>query len=116
MRRVPMTGGTRGAVWPMLLALALPGVARALVVDDRGEMRLGLRAYTAARIGTERMNGEANADPLTFPGSAYGHLRQHRYFLEVKFDHDIRRLATTTPGAAWLLGWFDPSELRYSLQ
>lgn len=95
-------------------ALAAPGASHALVLDDRGEMRLGLRAYTAARFGTEQTAGEDN--PLNFPGSGVGHLRQHRYFLEVKLDHDIRRLATTTPGPAWLLGWFDPQRLRYSLQ
>src|SRR4029077_13255534 len=41
---------------------------------------------------------------------------QHRYFLELKLDHDLRRLATTTKGAAWLFGWFAPSVLSYSLQ
>jgi hypothetical protein len=43
-------------------------------------------------------------------------LRQHRYFLELKLDHDIRRLATTTMGAARLFGWLDPDTLKYSLQ
>ena len=88
--------------------------AHALTLDDRGEMRLGMRAYTAVRIGTEEMGGEDN--PLTFPHSGAGHVRQNRYFLELKLDHDIRRLATTTKGAAWLLGWFNPSRLSYSLQ
>jgi hypothetical protein len=88
--------------------------AQALTLDDRGEMRLGMRTYTAARIGTEEIGGDDN--PLNFPHSEAGHLRQHRYFLELKFDHDIRRLGTTTRGLAWLLGWMDPSKLRYSLQ
>jgi hypothetical protein len=97
-----------------LAIAAIPHLARAVTLDDRGEMRLGMRSYTAARIGTQEMGGEDN--PLNFPNSATGHLRQHRYFLEVKLDHDIRRLATTTKGAAWLLGWFNPSKLRYSFQ
>src|SRR5439155_1758013 len=81
---------------------------------DRGEMRLGFRAYTAARIGTEKMGG--SDDPLTFPNSAAGHLRQHRYFLELKLDHDVRRLAKTGWGLARLFDWIDPNTLKYSLQ
>jgi hypothetical protein len=101
------------------LALAFSAVlparaGQALTLDDRGEMRLGLRAYNAVRVGTEKMNGED--DPLTFPGSGAGHVRQHRYFLELKLDHDVRRLGTTTKGLAWLLGWMNPNKLSYSLQ
>jgi len=92
--------------------LAAP--AGAVVLDDRGEMRFGLRAYTAVRVGTEKMGGDD--DPLTFPDSSAGHVRQHRYFLELKLDHDIKRLGTTTKGPAWLLGWMNPSKLSYSLQ
>jgi hypothetical protein len=88
--------------------------AGAVTLDDRGEMRLGLRAYTAARIGTEKMGGES--DPLSFPRSPAGHLRQHRYFLELKLDHDLRRLAKTSWGLAALFRWLDPSSLRYALQ
>jgi hypothetical protein len=98
----------------LLGAALLPRAADALVLDDRGEMRLGLRAYTAVRIGTEKMGGED--DPLTFPSSAAGHVRQHRYFLELKLDHDIRRLATETYGIGALFGWLDPTDLSYSLQ
>jgi hypothetical protein len=43
-------------------------------------------------------------------------VRQHRYFLELKLDHDLRRLATTGRGVARLFGWLDPRELKYSLQ
>src|SRR6266403_2972841 len=88
--------------------------AHALTLDDRGEMRLGLRAYTAARIGTEKMGG--SDDPLSYPNSAAGHLRQHRYFLELKLDHDVRRLAKTGWGLARLFDWIDPNTLKYSLQ
>jgi hypothetical protein len=97
-----------------VLTMVLPRYAPALVLDDRGEMRLGMRAYTAARIGTEKMGGED--DPLTFPKSGAGNLRQHRYFLELKLDHDVRRLAKTGWGLARLFGWLDPNTLKYSLQ
>jgi hypothetical protein len=95
-----------------LLAVALP--AAALQVDDRGEMRLGMRAYTDVRIGTEEIGG--STDPLSFPRSATGHVRQDRYFLEIKFDHDLTRLANEGRGLAALLRWLRPSSLKYSLQ
>ena len=54
-----MTTATRRHARRLLLASLVLGAiarpARALTLDDRGEMRLGLRAYTAARIGTEKM-------------------------------------------------------------
>ncbi len=117
-----MTTATRRRARGLATAFLLSGVwlgaaahpARALTLDDRGEMRLGFRAYTAARIGTEKMGGDD--DPLSFPNSAAGHLRQHRYFLEVKFDHDVRRLVKTGYGLARLFDWIDPSVLKYSLQ
>jgi hypothetical protein len=105
-------GGSLGLA--ALAVLVLASHARAVTLDDRGEMRFGMRAYTAARIGTQTMG--SSDDPLTFPGSGSGHLRQHRYFLDLKLDHDIRRLGTTTKGLAWLLGWMNPQKLAYSLQ
>src|SRR5207249_1415497 len=96
-----------------LLTLAAP-MARAISLDDRGEMRLLMRAYTDVRIGTEKEGG--SDDPLSFPRSAAGHVRQHRYFLELKLDHDIKRFATTGMGIARAFGWLDPDTLKYSLQ
>jgi len=61
-----------------LVALAgvVPITAHALTLDDRGKMRLGLRAYTAASIGTEEAGGRD--DPLTFPDSGAGAVaREH---------------------------------------
>src|SRR3990172_2335305 len=60
------------------------------------------------------MGGSDN--PLVWPVSEFGHVRQNRYFLELKLDHDIKRIATTTWGLGRLLGWMDPSTLKYSLQ
>jgi uncharacterized protein DUF1302 len=118
MRRPIMTTATTRRALRLLLATAsaalLASPAHALVLDDRGEMRLGLRAYTAVRLGTEEMGSSDN--PLTWPHSGTGHVRQNRYFLELKLDHDIKRLATTGYGAAALFGWLDPSKLSYSLQ
>jgi hypothetical protein len=88
--------------------------ADALTVDDRGEIRLGMRAYTDARIGTETEGG--STDPLSFPKSSAGHLRQHRYFLELKLDHDLRRLSREGWGLARLLGWLDLDDFKYSIQ
>jgi uncharacterized protein DUF1302 len=102
------------AWWVLAITALGASPVRAVVLDDRGEMRLGMRAYTSVRIGTQT-EGDTD-DPLSFPHSGDGHVRQNRYFLEVKFDHDFLRLATTTKGAAWLLGWFHPNRLSYSLQ
>jgi len=113
--------GVRGLGWRsartvatlVITGLLVPS-AWALKIDDRGEMRLGLRAYTSVRLGTEHMGGSDN--PLTFPDSGVAHVRQNRYFLEIKFDHDITRIGTTGTGFAWLFGWMNPSLLKYSLQ
>jgi hypothetical protein len=95
-----------------LLAAHVPS-ARAIPLDDRGEIGLGLRTYTDVRIGTEKKGGED--DPLSYPRSPTGHLRQHRYFLEVKLDHNLKRLAHEGWGVARLLGWLDPDQLKYTL-
>ncbi len=106
--------GSFGLAALLLGRLLLPARGWAITLDDRGEMRLGMRAYTAARVGTEAMGSTDN--PLVFPNSGAGHVRQSRYFLELKLDHDIKRIATTGTGFAWLLGWFNPDKLKYSVQ
>jgi hypothetical protein len=105
-------------------ALTESGTALAVQLDDRGEVKLGLRAYTAVRIGTEKIGGET--DPLNYPGSPPGHVRQHRYFLQLDYDHNLTRLAQTGWGPARLfglydnvfsaLGWKGQSDVRYTLQ
>ncbi len=87
--------------------------AGAITLDDRGEMRLGMRAYTALRIGTEQIGG--STDPLNFPDSGSGHVRQHRYFLELKLDHDLTRLVKTGWGFPRVIGFLDPDSLKYVL-
>jgi hypothetical protein len=111
----------------MLIALASLTTARragALTVDDRGEMKLGMRAYTAVRIGTQEVGGTEN--PLNYPGSGAGHVRQHRYFLQLDFDHDLTRLTEIGYGpprifglfdqALRAVGWDDRLETRYTVQ
>lgn len=101
---------------PLLVGLLVLAAATAhgVTLDDRGEMRLGMRAYTDVRIGTEKEGGAD--DPLSFPRSAAGHVRQHRYFLELKLDHDIKRFATTGWGLGRVFSWIDPNVLKYSVQ
>jgi hypothetical protein len=97
-----------------LSVLLLRGTATAIPIDERGEMRFGLRAYTALRIGTERIGGEDN--PLNYPGSPAGHVRQHRYFLQLDWDHDIKRLASESWGIGLPFRWLDADELKYTVQ
>ena len=68
----------------VLLLTAAP--APAIQLDDRGDMRLGLRTYFATRMNTEAQGG--SDDPLSWPNSGTGHIRQERFFLQLKFDHD----------------------------
>jgi hypothetical protein len=121
IRRHPVLGS-----W-VLAALAVGMIApsaRAIPLDEQGDMKLGLRAYTAVRIGTEKIGGEDN--PLSYPSSAAGHVRQNRYFLQLDFDHDLTRLAKTGWGPARLfglldqglgsLGWSGESDVKYTVQ
>src|SRR6185295_15266915 len=93
----------------VLLSALMPSMlirsADAFPLDSRGEIKLGLRAYTAVRVGTEEIGGDEN--PLNYPGSAAGHVRQHRYFLQLDFDHDITRLSHDGWGPPRLFGLFD---------
>jgi hypothetical protein len=91
-------------------------MAHGAAIDEKGEITLGLRTYTAARIGTEQTdisicnqaggkticggsNGAAgfpNAPQqfksFTFPVSPAGHLRQNRFYAEAEMDHNLTRL------------------------
>lgn len=108
-------GGFLLALATLTLTLS-PGVDRASAydIDSRGEMRLGLRAYTAVRVGTERIGGKDN--PLSWPVSPAGHLRQHRYFLQVDWEHDLRRLAKDSWGLMAPFRALDADVLKYTIQ
>ena len=94
-------------------ALLATRPARALDLDDHGDMRLGLRAYTAVRLGTNKMGGPNN--PLNYPPSGVGHVRQHRYFLQIDFEHNLLDYATTGSGLARAFGWLDLDVFKYQL-
>jgi hypothetical protein len=102
-----------GWIWGSLLTLTCVVAARcahAAPLDEAGDITLSVRAYTAARVGTQdtdiqllQQAPRAACSPtnqadcftqksLTFPISAAGHLRQHRTFIEAELDHDLNRL------------------------
>lgn len=102
-------------VWLVLCAMTvicwrLPAFGVAL--DTEGDIKLGTRIYTAARVGTERTDS-----PDTFPYSPAGHLRQHRTFIETELDHDLMGLAERGFGPLALLKDlpFGISRLKYHL-
>jgi hypothetical protein len=88
--------------------------ALALTFDDRGEMRLGLRAYNAVRVGTETIGNSDN--PLNYPVSGAGHLRQDRFFLQLSYDHDLTRLVHESVGLLAPFRLINPSSLKYTLE
>jgi hypothetical protein len=96
-------------------SLCLPGIAHGAALDKEGDINLGVRAYTAARIGTQDTDvkicnlvggktvcgGSNGAAPpparivkksLTFPVSPAGHMRQQRSYVEAELDHNLSRL------------------------
>ena len=97
-----------------LLVLIGTRPALALTFDDRGEMRLGLRAYNAVRVGTETI-GDSN-NPLNYPVSGAGHLRQDRFFLQISYDHDLTRLVHESMGLLAPFRLINPSSLKYALE
>lgn len=96
-----------------------PQAVRAISLDQRGEMQLGVRSYTAARIGTEHLDHDDVGPKVSqsFPYSPAGHLRQHRFFVEAEFGHDLNRLRQEGIGPFRLLNDlpFGISMFRYKL-
>jgi len=97
-----------------LVVLIGTRAALALSLDGRGEMRLGMRAYTAVRIGTNRIGAEDN--PLNYPVSGVGHLRQNRYFLQLSWDHDMTRMVHESYGLLAPFRLINPTSLKYTLE
>ncbi len=96
--------------------------ANAAPLDVREEIQLGVRTYTAVRIGTEQTDAAILSDgvrqvarSLTFPISSAGSLRQHRGFAEVEIRHDLTRLLREGLGPLALLNTlpFAFKNLRY---
>jgi hypothetical protein len=101
-----MKGRLRAAIGPVLLATGLVlGMARTVygaALDENGEITLGVRAYTAARVGSQdtdisiidgtALHNRQTFRSLTFPVSAAGHLRQNRFFVEAELKQRLDRL------------------------
>lgn len=100
----------RSAIGIFVLGAAVFGLAvrtDAAPLDAEGDLTLGARTYTAARVGTQDTldsitfgQNEVGTPPqlqqtyrsVTFPVSAAGHLRQSRFFAEVELRHKLDRL------------------------
>jgi len=88
--------------------------ANAVSLDKDSTMKLGVRTYVNARIGTEHTDQSVSRQgPLptsatsrvmrTFPVSGAMHLRQNRFFMEAEFDHELGQLVSNGFGPLALL-------------
>jgi hypothetical protein len=99
----------------------------AVSLDKDGDIKVGVRTYVNARVGTEETRdgipqrglgqGEIVKTSGTFPHSAAGHLRQNRFFAEVEFNHKLNRLLKEGVGPLSLLNElpFHIRDLGYNL-
>jgi hypothetical protein len=87
--------------------------AQAIDLDREGALRLAMRAYTAVRFGTEEVGG--NDNPFYWPTSGVGHVRQHRYFLQLDLEHDLRKYMQSGYGLARALDFLDLDLFKYSV-
>lgn len=102
------------------LAVAVLALAKtpsgAITLDKEGDIKLGVRTYVNARVGTENTHSgpPVTADGLkspdhvllaqgTFPRSEAGHLRQNRGYIEAELNHDLTRLIKQNVGPFSLL-------------
>ncbi|MBX3026343.1 hypothetical protein KF840_15655 [bacterium] len=96
-------GGSAAAALAASLALLLAAhAAHGAALDEAGELSLGVRSYTAARVGSQHTDisiiygtpthSRQTFRSLTFPVSPAGHMRQSRYFLEAELRHNLDRL------------------------
>ena len=112
-----------GIATGLILALVMcADTLSAAQLDSKGEIRLGLRTYTAVRIGTEDTDAQILSDGVrqvarnvTFPVSSAGSLRQHRVFAEIEIRHDLTRLLREGfgPLALFKMLPFKIRQLRY---
>jgi len=121
--------GVWGAVSITVASLVMFRVpCGAVPLDKEGDIKLGVRSYANARIGTNAFQQSffyqniSGARVLawrnwTFPASPAGHLRQNRYFLEAEFDHELGDLVKRGVGPLALVNLlpFKISGLKYHL-
>lgn len=90
-----------GRVWKVAIVASLLlwyTQGYAIQLDNEEDMKLGVRTYLNARVGTEDTHdGPAYTEATklgvgTFPHSEAGHLRQNRFFIEVELNHDLTRV------------------------
>lgn len=114
--------GRAGLLVLVAWVVAAAPPAPAVDLDTKSEIQLGLRTYTAARIGTEDTDAEIFSDgnrqvyrSISFPISSAGSLRQHRAFAEVELRHNITRLVREGFGPFTLFDYlpFKIREMRY---
>jgi hypothetical protein len=87
----------------LLLSLGAAPPLHAFTIDRDGDAKIGIRAYSALRVGTEAFDSGEFQDG-SFPRTGAGNLRQHRFFLEVELNHKLTTLSKTTWGPAGLFG------------
>jgi hypothetical protein len=113
-RRLRRWGSVGGVALSLLLAWC--GRSQAISLDTDGDIKLGVRTYVNARVGTEDthngvlISSPKNTPPVvttsttaTFPFSPAGHLRQNRGFIEVELNHNLDRLVREGVGPFSLL-------------
>lgn len=107
--------------------------ALAVPLDKDGDIKLGVRTYVNARIGTENTHqgaliavpGSSGPNPpltsqassATWPKSNAGHLRQNRFFVEAELKHSLNRMLRQGVGPLSLLNDlpFKVSALGYGI-
>ncbi len=87
--------------------------SQAIFLDKDEDIKLGMRTYVNARVGTENTHdgvlisspdgAVTTSSSATFPHSDAGHLRQNRLFIEVELNHDLDRLVKQGIGPLSLL-------------
>jgi hypothetical protein len=82
-----------GAVVAATVVLAMTRTADAIPVDDEGTINVNLRAYVNARMSTVATQSTRPSNPGSFGGTypyvGAGNVIQNRYFLELKWRHEL---------------------------
>jgi len=93
-----------GRVWRVAMFASLLlwwTQGNAIQLDKQGDIKLGVRTYLNARVGTEDTHNGLGPPTGTestllgkgtFPRSEAGHLRQNRFFIEAELNHDLGRV------------------------
>ena len=75
------------------MVMTLARVATAIPVDSEGTINLSVRAYLNARVSTVATQSTRPSNPGSFGGTypyvGAGNVIQNRYFLDVKWAHDL---------------------------